>query len=372
MDMADRMDDSDIITKDTAGTDTLPMETVTRKDLEVFNDYLVEVTTSLLGLESHEYFNKFIQAEENLNKIMAFVTDKQHRVLVVSKTEEFSKVIEDKDEAKDAAQDEIEEDIVTDTKSKSQSIVNIEIDLKVSYKGGDAQNIAFIKRQQTAAVNLKEGKRSMSKQLQVINTGYAGEEIDLFRMANIYLDNGLIPLFTSYKMKKNQDDAIYNHIDEIEQLLSKLRMEFVHCSQDQMSLEVKLLVDQRILAKKELADSEKRLLTEEDFIEEMKDNSFQDALSNCLRVWTKDIQKITYMNTDFPIDSVLTEITFWTNREHALQSIQDQLSSVEVETVLNLINSIQGMSMKVLTFKQNINVVQELKKAQEYSLILKD
>lgn len=30
------------------------------------------------------------------------------------------------------------------------------------------------------------------------------------------------------------------------------------------------------------------------------------------------------------------------------------------------------MSMKVLTFKQNINVVQELKKAQEYSLILKD
>lgn len=342
----------------TKDTDDIPTEVINREDLETFNDYMIEVSTALLGLESHDYFNKVIQTEENLSKIMAFVTDKHHRVLIVSKTEEFVKSADDENE------EEGKSDTIS-TETKSKSMMNIELDLKVSYRGEETQSIAFIKRQQTHTVNLKEGKRSMSKQLQVINTGYAGEEVDLFRMANIYLDTGLIPLFTSYKARKSQDDIIYSHIDEIEQLLSKLRMEFVHCSQDQMSFEIKLLVDQRILTKRQAALDKGQEFTEDDFSDLQDDQAFIDSLLDNLKVWEKDIRKVTQMNTEFPIDSILTEISFWKNREHALKSIEEQIKSPEVQMVLSLLKRVKGTSMRVFVFENDIKIYPELKKAQE-------
>ena len=126
--------------------------------------------------------------------------------------------------------------------------------MKVTYKGSDAQSISFIKRQQVATINLKESKKEIGSQIQVLNFGYVGEEIDLFRLANIYVDDGLIPLFTSFKSKKSKDYANLERIDEIEQLLAKLRLEFVRCSQDQISYDVKLNVDPIILQKKEVLD----------------------------------------------------------------------------------------------------------------------
>lgn len=95
-------------------------------------------------------------------------------------------------------------------------------------------------------------------------------------------------------------------------------------------------------------------------------------MKKCLSAWTKEIQKVTYMKTDFPVDSVLTEITFWKNRETSLLNIQDQLESPEVKLVLDLLKKDSAMSNVVFSFLQNINVVHEIKKAQEFNMILKD
>jgi dynein heavy chain 1, cytosolic len=78
------------------------------------------------------------------------------------------------------------------------------------------------------------------------------------------------------------------------------------------------------------------------------------------------------MRTDFPLDSVLTEITFWRNREQSLQHIQEQLESTEILTVFDLLKKDSTMNNVVFSFQQNINVVHEHKKAQEFNLILKD
>ena len=128
--------------------------------------------------------------------------------------------------------------------------------MKVTYKGSDAQSFSFIKRQQVATINLKESKKEIGSQIQVLNFGYVGEEIDLFKLANIYVDNELIPLFTSFKSKKSKDYANLERIDEIEQLLAKLRLEFLRCSQDQISYDAKLNVDQIILQRKEVLNEE--------------------------------------------------------------------------------------------------------------------
>ena len=78
------------------------------------------------------------------------------------------------------------------------------------------------------------------------------------------------------------------------------------------------------------------------------------------------------MSIDFPIDSVLTEITFWKNRENSLKSIEDQLELPEVKTVLNLLKKDSAMSSIVFSFRQNINLVHEIKKAQEFNMLLQD
>lgn len=360
-------------TDDTRDIDDDVIEIIPTEELEVFNDYLTSVSTALLDIESQDYFHKFIHTEENLNVIRMFVADKQNRSLIVSKVEEFTKPLEEQnvDESKTAEKDDTEDSIQTDV-SKNKSMVSIFLDLKINYRGSDTQSIAFIKRQNISTVNLKESRRGIGKQLQVLNLGYEGDELELFRLAGIYVDNGLIPLFASYKSKKTTDESNLSHIDEIEQLLAKLRLEFTHCTQDQISYTVKLTVPPKILEKKEKAQAEGSELKEEDFDAEYNDPAFFDSLKTCLKDWGKNIQKLTYMQTDFPLDSILTEITFWKNRENSLLDIQKQLDSPEVKVVLDLLNKDSTMSSHVFSFLQNINLNNEIKRAQEYNLILKD
>ena len=104
-------------------------------------------------------------------------------------------------------QNKINEFTSLSEESNTKSIVSIILDLKVIYKGSDDQSISFIKRQQVATINLKESKKEIGSQIQVLNFGYVGEEINLFRLTNIYVDDGLIPLFTSFKSKKSKDYA---------------------------------------------------------------------------------------------------------------------------------------------------------------------
>jgi hypothetical protein len=237
------------VTEGTQDTEGVQEELVTAEELEVFNEYLTSVSTALLDLESPDYFHKFIHSEENLKIIQSFVTDKNYRSLIVSRVEEFSKpTMGDVGEDSKIIEKEDEEDTINTDDSKNRS-VSIVLDLKIGYKGGDAQSIAFIKRQRINTIDLHKSKRGVGKQLQVLNLGFVGEETDLFRLANIYVDNGLIPLFASYKSKKASDEATGGRIDEIEQLLAKLRLEFTHCTQDQIVQEVKLFIPPKILEK---------------------------------------------------------------------------------------------------------------------------
>ena len=81
MDIFGRTEATDI-TQDTEEGTT---ETITREELEIFNDYITIVSTAMLDIESQDYFHKVIHTEENLSTITNFITDKQCRSLIVSK-----------------------------------------------------------------------------------------------------------------------------------------------------------------------------------------------------------------------------------------------------------------------------------------------
>jgi hypothetical protein len=64
-----------------------------------------------------------------------------------------------------------------------------------------AHTLAFNKRQSYAVMDLK-GDEEISKQLQLINLGYIGEDFNIFELAATYVEYSLLPLFNSYKTCK--------------------------------------------------------------------------------------------------------------------------------------------------------------------------
>jgi len=51
-------------------------------------------------------------------------------------------------------------------------------------------------------VDEQDTSDGVSKQVQVINLGFIGEDFNLFEMAATYVEYSLVPLFNSYKASK--------------------------------------------------------------------------------------------------------------------------------------------------------------------------
>lgn len=170
--------------------------------------------------------------------------------------------------------------------------LDVKFDLKVTYRGQEAATVAFLKRSIVTQVDLVQGDggRNLSSQVQVINLGYVGEENTIFELASTYIDNSLIPLFTSYKNEKvvNQEGVKTKKsesLDKIQNLLSTLRLQFTQCMQDLEIQDVELIIDKAILEASDKCKTEGRELSEEDFHDRFKDQEFIEELRKCVKEW---------------------------------------------------------------------------------------
>jgi hypothetical protein len=82
---------------------------------------------------------------------------------------------------------------------------DIKFSLKIQYYGPLAHTIAFLKREAFAVLDLRGGETGdhVSKQLQLLNLGYIGEDFNIFELAATYVEYSLLPLFNSYKTTKS-------------------------------------------------------------------------------------------------------------------------------------------------------------------------
>jgi hypothetical protein len=80
---------------------------------------------------------------------------------------------------------------------------DLKFSCKVHYYGPMAHTIAFLKRDEFAVLDLTaDSEHHISKQMQVINLGYIGEDFNIFELAATYVEYSLVPLFNSYKLSK--------------------------------------------------------------------------------------------------------------------------------------------------------------------------
>ena len=146
-------------------------------------------------------FHKALHEPANQEVLAQFAQEKNQRALLISRIDQRGR--DEDDDAK------AEPDPADDGKEKTELGElfrgdEVKFSLKVQYYGAVAHTIAFLKRESFAVLNLRgaDAGDHVSKQLQLLNLGYIGEDFNIFELAGTYVEYSLLPLFNSYKTSK--------------------------------------------------------------------------------------------------------------------------------------------------------------------------
>lgn len=104
----------------------------------------------------------------------------------------------------------------------------------------------------------------------------------------------------------------------------------------------------------------------------ISESTLLNEITNIVNSWIKEIQAITGLNHN-PTDgtSILEEVQFWRSLESSLLSINEQLSSKEVTTTIEVLNKAKRFNITI-SFQSDIGLNEKLAQTKLYNSLLKD
>ena len=97
------------------------------------------------------------------------------------------------------------------------------------------------------------------------------------------------------------------------------------------------MIDQEIIARREKCKRLGTKLADEDFTGLLGNLEFVNRLEALMKIWLKDIARVTQMKYDLTSGSVMQEILFHISLERSLNHIKDQIEKAEVRMTLELL-----------------------------------
>lgn len=97
------------------------------------------------------------------------------------------------------------------------------------------------------------------------------------------------------------------------------------------------MIDQEIIARSEKCKRLGTKLADEDFTGLLGNLEFVNRLEALMKIWLKDIARVTQMKYDLTSGSVMQEILFHISLERSLNHIKDQIEKAEVRITLELL-----------------------------------
>lgn len=97
------------------------------------------------------------------------------------------------------------------------------------------------------------------------------------------------------------------------------------------------MIDQEIIARSEKCKRLGTKLADEDFTGLLGNLEFVNRLEALMKIWLKDIARVTQMKYDLASGSVMQEILFHISLERSLNHIKDQIEKAEVRMTLELL-----------------------------------
>jgi dynein heavy chain 1 len=233
-----------------------------------------------------------------------------------------------------------------------------------------AHTIAFLKRESYTVLDLRgeEYGEHVSKQVQLINLGFIGEDFNIFELAATYVEYSLQPLFNSYR---GTHGSASTGFENMQRDLTQLKVHLVQCQQNIIVPEIELTQDPEIKAKYEECKAQGREMTVDDFEQRLQDPNFIKRLEKTVTQWIKDIRRVTQLKHDPAQGSALQEINFWVSIERSLTQIEEHLKDRQIEVTLKLLSQAQKIQL-VYHFQLDTELEQKLKTARDYNKLLRD
>lgn len=256
-----------------------------------FIEFLNNVCPPLLG-STRDDFSRLFAKLEMMNKVRHFVGDDQDTSLFISRE------VREKDEGSAIKREDGKGGL-------EEREYNIVAEPEVSFKGKNANTIAFLKRNPATFRAAYEGtlpektdapdplrvaaqaafgsQNAWVPHLQLISMGSMDSECSPFELVNCFLQNAFVPLFNAYTKSEGTDD----HGDEtkvgipnVQRKIADLSMALMQCQQNVEIEDICLPIDPDILEAFEKAKQEGRQHSADDFQDRMNDSTFLNQLQS--------------------------------------------------------------------------------------------
>jgi hypothetical protein len=256
-------------------------------DYQSLLEYLSNMSSIMLEANKDIIYLE-LQRESNLDLIKYFSSDRNTKLLCITKSES----------------EETQPEFIVET--------------DIQYKGTRASSICFIKKENS---NL-EFDKGFSNQLQVMNLSNESNDMNVFLFMQNYIQSAFSPLFNSYQnaviggqenknIKSNTFQTIQNKMAELVFLLNQ--------SQKNSDIpNVVIEADAELKTRMTEIRAKGREPNVEDFIDKKDDDGFIMRLIENTTRWQKDINSLLNLHRNISQGNALQEVSFWKDYETTL------------------------------------------------------
>ena len=103
----------------------------------------------------------------------------------------------------------------------------------------------------------------------------------------------------------------------------------------------------------------------------LSDSSFLNRLQNDVNGWVREIQKVTKLSRDVSSGRAIQEINFWLSKERAIERIEEQLRSDQIQLTMEVLRHAKRFHATV-SFRADTHIKEATEQVFKYNQLMKD
>ena len=223
----------------------------------------------------------------------------------------------------------------------------------------------------------KDSKEAESKTVSDVGTG----TLELFRG---YISQVMAPMVRSYasartgresKETKASDEkvAAATGFANLTRKINELDVAFTHCQQNFQVPDVDLQPHPSVLEASQRCRTEGKLLSlsELGLEAKSKDTAFLNNLTNRVKKWIREIQKVTGLVRDPSLGNTMAEVNFWKSMDKSLESIKRQVESPFIELTFSILHQANKFGVR-FGFDAGTSLTPRIEEVRNIMNLMKD
>ncbi|EIM91855.1 cytoplasmic dynein heavy chain 1 [Stereum hirsutum FP-91666 SS1] len=319
--------------------DAPPTSVTSAFDPNIFRSYLLSLLPPVLGASTDEVEGIF--DEEFEERIARFAAEGGAALYVVKR------------------RDEVEDDA---TQTYTYHLTS-----HLTYTPSNMTTLALIKRGPTL-----DPLSPLATQIHILNL-FGGDETP-YESLHAVVRDGVKPWFDAFVGARGggKDGVSKMGIPVTKKKFAELELSLLHLQQNVEIPEIHLIIHPVIQKAVEQARSSgSRPNISHIPAKILNDSNFLNTLHSNVNTWIKSIQTVTKLNRDVASGTASQEINFWLSKERALENIENQLRSEEVNMVMDCLRNAKRF-LATVSFIADTGLKDASDDVHKYNQLMKD